>query len=77
MCIMQNFIKIRTRLVLTTTHYLHFSLTYFTKFQNGSFGGTYFRPIYSSVTKTQYGPEVWEELPQDWLEGLDIQTQVL
>ena len=55
----------------------HFSLTYFTKFQNGSFGGTYFRPIYSTVTKTQYGPEVWQELPQDWREGLDIQTQVI
>jgi len=44
--------------------------------QMGSFGGTYFRPIYSSVTKTKYGKEVWQELPQSWLEGLDIRTQV-
>ena len=44
--------------------------------QAGSFGGTYFRPIYSSVTKQKYGPEVWKELPQDWLEGLNIKIQV-
>ena len=44
--------------------------------QEGSFGGTYFRPIYSSVTKQKYGKEVWQELPQDWLEGLDIKSQV-
>ena len=44
--------------------------------QLGSFGGTYFRPIYSSVTKQTYGDEVWLELPQDWLEGLDIETEV-
>jgi len=42
----------------------------------GSFGGTYFRPIYSSCTKRKYGPEVWEELPQDWLKGLNVKTQV-
>ena len=46
------------------------------KLQAGSFGGTYFRPIYSSVTKQKYGPEVWKELPQDWIEGLNIKTQV-
>lgn len=44
--------------------------------QAGSFGGTYFRPIYSSVTKQKYGSEVWKELPKDWLEGLNIKTQV-
>ena len=44
--------------------------------QMGSFGGTYFRPIYSSVTKQKYGKEVWEELPRDWLEGLNIKTSV-
>jgi len=44
--------------------------------QAGSFGGTYFRPIYSSVTKQKYGSEVWKELPPDWLEGLNIRTQV-
>ena len=46
------------------------------KLQAGSFGGTYFRPIYSSVTKQKYGLEVWKELPQDWIEGLNIKTQV-
>jgi len=44
--------------------------------QQGSFGGTYFRPIYSSVTKQKYGKEVWQELPSDWLSGLDIRTRV-
>ena len=44
--------------------------------QMGSFGGTYFRPIYSSVTKQKYGKEVWQELPSDWLKGLDIRTRV-
>jgi len=42
----------------------------------GSFGGTYFRPIYSGVTKLKYGSEVWEELPKDWLQGLNIRSQV-
>jgi len=44
--------------------------------QLGSFGGTYFRPIYSSVTKQKYGSEVWKELPEDWLQGLNVRTQV-
>ncbi|KAJ1196518.1 hypothetical protein NDU88_000388 [Pleurodeles waltl] len=43
--------------------------------QAGSFGGTYFRPIYSGVTKQNY-KDVWRELPKDWLEGLDIPKQV-
>ncbi|XP_073716864.1 uncharacterized protein [Misgurnus anguillicaudatus] len=43
--------------------------------QAGSFGGTYFRPIYSSITKQHY-KDVWQELPKDWLEGLNISTQV-
>lgn len=43
--------------------------------QLGSFGGTYFRPITSSVTGLSY-KEVWKELPKVWLEGLDIKTQV-
>ncbi len=29
--------------------------------QAGSFGGTYFRPIYSSVTKKHYDDQVWEK----------------
>ncbi|XP_030638883.1 uncharacterized protein LOC115819514 [Chanos chanos] len=43
--------------------------------QAGSFGGTYFRSIYSSITKQHY-KDVWKELPTDWLEGLDIPKQV-
>ena len=43
--------------------------------QAGSFGGGYFRDITSSVTKTTY-KDAWTELPEDWLEGLDIKTQV-
>lgn len=39
--------------------------------QGGSFGGTYFRPIRSSVTGESYSG-VWKELPKDWLEGLSI-----
>jgi len=42
----------------------------------GSFGGTYFRSIYSSCTKKTYGDEVWEELPKAWLEGLNIKRQL-
>jgi hypothetical protein len=29
------------------------------------------------VTRQNYGPEVWQELPEDWIEGLDVNTQVL
>lgn len=43
--------------------------------QAGSFGGTYFRPIYSSITKQHY-KDVHKELPQDWLQGLDMHKQV-
>lgn len=43
--------------------------------QMGSFGGTYFRPITSKVTGESY-KDVWKELPPDWLEGLDIKTQI-
>ncbi|XP_048043295.1 uncharacterized protein zgc:113208 [Megalobrama amblycephala] len=43
--------------------------------QAGSFGGTYFRPIYSSITKQHY-KDVWQELPEEWLDGLDISKQV-
>jgi len=35
----------------------------------GSFGGTYFRPIFSSITK-EYYVDVWKELPDFWFENL-------
>ncbi|CAH1799241.1 unnamed protein product [Owenia fusiformis] len=44
--------------------------------QAGSFGGTYFRPIKSGVTKQSY-TGVWKELPKDWTEGLDISRKVI
>lgn len=34
-------------------------------FKSGSFGGTYFRPIYSSITHKKYN-KVWEEFPESW-----------
>lgn len=37
--------------------------------QRGSFGGTYFRPIYSSVTGKQYDDQQWQEFPKEWFEG--------
>jgi len=43
----------------------------------GSFGGTYFRPIKSKVTGILYGSEPWEELPKDWLEGIDIKRKIV
>jgi hypothetical protein len=44
--------------------------------QLGSFGGTYFRPIYSSVTGISYGSEEWKEFPADWFEKLNIAQRV-
>lgn len=43
--------------------------------QAGSFGGTYFRPIESGVTGLKYN-KMWEELPQNWLEGLDAKKKL-
>ena len=41
----------------------------------GSFGGTYFRRIRSSVTNETYSG-VYKEFPKDWFEKLDIKKQV-
>jgi len=41
----------------------------------GSFGGTYFRPIKSSVTGLKYDKQ-WEELPQSWIKGMNIKKQI-
>jgi len=43
--------------------------------QAGSFGGTYFRPITSSVTGLKYN-KMWNELPQNWLDGLKISKKI-
>ena len=38
-------------------------------FQLGSFGGTYWRPIYSSVTKKNY-KNIHHNYPKLWWEGI-------
>jgi len=43
--------------------------------QAGSFGGTYFRPIKSSVTNLKYN-KMWDELPQNWIEGISVKRLV-
>ena len=46
-------------------------------FKMGAFGGTYFRPIYSSVTNKNYTPgEAMRGLPKSWFQGLDMKTKV-
>ena len=43
----------------------------------GSFGGTYFRPIYSSVTKKHYkSQDIIKEYPKSWFKGIDIEKMV-
>lgn len=44
--------------------------------QAGSFGGTYFRPIKSSVTGLSYDGETWKEFPAEWFTGLNVRTHV-
>jgi len=41
----------------------------------GSFGGTYYRPIKSSVTGISYD-KMWLEFPQDWFKDLKTKTLV-
>ena len=46
-------------------------------FQEGSFGGTYFRPIYSSITKKKYtSKKVIREYPKSWFKGIDMDKMV-
>ena len=46
-------------------------------FHEGSFGGTYFRPIYSSVTKRNYtSNQVIKEYPSTWFKDIDIKSMV-
>jgi hypothetical protein len=45
-------------------------------FKGGAFGGTYFRPIYSSVTGKSYkSGNVIREF-KDWFEGMDIEKMI-
>lgn len=41
----------------------------------GSFGGGYFRPIYSTVADKLF-VRAWDDIPKKWLEGLDVPKQV-
>ena len=46
--------------------------------RKGSFGGTYFRPIYSSVTgKKHTSKSVIQEYPKSWFKGYDIHKNVI
>ena len=47
-------------------------------FKMGSFGGTYYRNIDSSVTGKSYiGKKVIKEFPKSWFQGIDIDTKVV
>ena len=47
-------------------------------FKKGAFGGTYFRPIYSSITKKKYnGMKVISEYPRTWFKGINIDEGVI
>ena len=44
----------------------------------GAFGGTYFRPIYSSITNKNYkSKDVIKEYPKSWFRGLNIDTMII
>tara|TARA_B100000424_G_C22839034_1_gene447836 strand:- start:320 stop:853 length:534 start_codon:yes stop_codon:yes gene_type:complete len=46
-------------------------------FKKGSFGGTYYRDIHSSVTGKSYkGKQVIKEFPKSWFQGINIDTMV-
>ena len=47
-------------------------------FNMGSFGGTYYRPIYSSITNKKYkSKDVIKEYPKSWFKNLDIDKMVI
>ena len=47
-------------------------------FKMGSFGGTYFRDISSSVTNKNYkGKKVIKEFPKNWFNNLDIDKMII
>ncbi len=47
-------------------------------FKMGSFGGTYYRNIDSSITGKSYiGKKVIKEFPKSWFQGIDIDTMVV
>jgi len=47
-------------------------------FKMGAFGGTYFRPIYSSVTGKKYtSSSAIKEYPKSWFQGINIDKMVI
>ena len=47
-------------------------------FKKGAFGGTYFRPIYSSITDKKYTSKgVISEYPKSWFKGINIEKKVI
>ena len=46
-------------------------------FKKGAFGGTYFRPINSTITKKNYkSKDVISEYPKSWFKGIDIEKKI-
>jgi len=46
-------------------------------FKKGAFGGTYFRPINSTITKKKYkSKDVISEYPKSWFKGIDIEKKI-
>ena len=44
----------------------------------GSFGGTYYRNIHSTITGKSYkGKQVIQEFPKSWFKGIDIETMII
>lgn len=43
--------------------------------QRGSFGGGYFRNIFSSITGQSY-TDTWKELPEEWISGLSVPLDI-
>ena len=47
-------------------------------FKKGAFGGTYFRPIHSSITNKYYQPiDVISEFPKSWFKSMNINKKVI
>ena len=45
-------------------------------FRAGAFGGTYFRPIHSSLTGKNHNGSL-KEYPEDWFKGMDVKKKVI
>lgn len=44
--------------------------------REGCFGGSYYRPLYSSVLGITIADD-WRELPADWITGINVETQLI